>query len=166
MNKKASIQDIIFIGVVLLVISVTTLIAYKINNEINTKLPDVELIASNPQALSAHSSINNMYPGVIDNGFLLLAVGLAIVAFVFAFMVRIHPIFIGLFVLVLVGIIFISGIFSNIYQEIAAVNDLTALADSLRFTSIIMRGLPLIVTIIGGLLSIVMYKTWQEGQLF
>jgi len=165
-NKRGSIQDILFIGVSLLAIAIVVLIVFKISNEINNELqvnPQIAEYDDASHGRDAFNKINDMYPGVIDNSFLFLVVGLSIVALVLAAMVRIHPAFFIFFLLVLIIIIFLCGVFSNIYQEIAEEEELTALADQLTFITNIMRFLPFIVGTMGVLLSIVMYKTWQNA---
>ncbi len=164
MNKKGSVQDILYIGIVLTVLAIATLVTYKVSDEINTKFQASEHLEE--KGKTAYSKINQMYPGIIDNSFLFLAVGLGISAFIMAALVRIHPIFIALFIILLAFIIFLSAIFSNIYQEIAANPDMTALADDLTFISKIMNALPFIVGVLGSLLAILMYKSWQIAEQF
>lgn len=163
-NKKASIQDILFIGIVLVAFTIGTLLMYKISTEFNTMIQDN---ADFPEdSKTAMNKVTNMYPGIIDNSFLFLVVGLAMVAFIMAAMVRIHPIFIGIFIFVLAIVIFLCGVFSNIYQEIASNPEMTELADNLVFMSTIMHILPFIIGIFGSILSVVMFKTWQGAEMY
>lgn len=161
-NKKGSAQDLLFIGIVLLFASVTILIGYKISDEINTEIQAKDIADSHGK--TAVSSLNSNYPGVIDNSFLLLMIGLGIGALIFASLVRVHPIFIPFFIIMLALIIFFSGIFSNIYQEMADNSVLSTQADNLTFISTIMEYLPLIIGIFGTLLMVVMHKLWRDQQ--
>ena len=158
-NKKGSLLDILWVGISLLIISMVILIGFKISNEINTQVQASDVFES--KGKTAMGSINNMYPGVIDNSFLFLAISLAIGSFILAALVRIHPIFIVLFIVVLGIIVFLCGIFSNIYQKMATNPDMIIVAQQLTFTHQIMTALPFICGIFGGLLAIVMFKTWQ-----
>lgn len=160
-NKKASIQDILWVGITLLIFSVMILIGFKISSEINTQVQASDIFEE--KGKTAMSTITNMYPGVIDNSFLFLTVVLSIGALVLASLVRIHPIFIALFIIVLGFIVFLSGIFSNIYQEIANNPEMLVLAQQLTFTHQIMTLLPIIVGVFGTLLSIIMYKSWETS---
>jgi hypothetical protein len=54
-------------------------------------------------------------------------------------------------------------VFSNVYDDVANTDELGTLADRLTFTSMIMRSLPFIVGVFGGLMAIVSYKTWKAG---
>ena len=114
-NKKGSAMDLLIIGVVLLFFGVVALIGFRVTSGINDQIQSMDVFPTN--AKTASTTLTGHYSGVIDNSFLLLTIGLAIGAFVLAALVRVHPIFIPLFFLALILIIFFSGIFSNIYQE-------------------------------------------------
>lgn len=161
-NKKGSIQDLVYIFVSLVAVAVVILIVFKISNELNTEFQGSSKV--NARGKSAFNSINNMYPGVLDNSFLILAFGLGIVALVFAMMVRIHPVFLVFFIIILAVIIFVCGVFSNLYQEMANDPELVDVAVQLTFIDNIMTYLPFIIGVFGFLLAIVMYKGYQDAQ--
>ena len=161
-NKKGTIQDLVLIMVIIIFFAIGTLIVYKISDELNTQFQESEDI--NDEGKVAFDSINNMFPNVIDNTFLLLIFGLGIGALILAFLVRVHPVFFVGFLLVLVIIIFVSGVFSNIYLEIANTDDFVGVAANLTFITHIIGKLPLIIGILGFLISIVMYKQFQAAQ--
>lgn len=159
MNKKASVLDIIFVGALLLVFAVGILVAYRVIDAYDTQIQGMSVMPN--ASKDAVSAVKDHYPGIIDNAFLFLTIGLGIGAIVLAFMVRVHPAFFILFIIALILLIFFSAIFSNIYQEMAAQSELTAYADQLTFTSLILNYLPLIVGVFGSVLAIVMYKLGQ-----
>ena len=115
------------------------------------------------QGRTAMNQVNSLYPGVIDKSFLMLAVGLSIIALVLAALVRVHPVFLIAFLLVLGFIIFFCSIFSNIYNEMASSPEFVDLAEQLTMINKVMLTLPFIVGILGGLLAIIMYKNWSVG---
>jgi hypothetical protein len=159
MNKKGSLIDLIVIGVVLLFFGVVLLIGFKVTSEFNDEIqahPDIPT-----RAKTASTTLTGHYSGTMDYGFLLLAIGIAIATLILAALVRIHPVFVPLYFIGLVIVIFLCGIFSNIYQEMAANTNLITQADQLIFTSHILTYLPLIVGIFGILLMIIMYKLWS-----
>lgn len=121
---------------------------------------------SNPAQVDSHGSealtkIEGYFPGVVDNSFLFFTIFVAIVVLVLAVLVRIHPIFIPLFIIGWIFIVFISGIVSNIYQEMAASPQLISEASQLTFTTTILTYLPLIIGVFGMLIMMVMYKLWK-----
>ena len=166
-NKKASIQDVIYIIIAIVVITVGSLLVYKIHDEINQKIQESDDVTA--RGKDSMQELENMYTGVLDNSFMLLVVGLCIAAVALAAMVRIHPVFIVFFIIVLVIIIFLAGVFSNIYQKVASnemmveANDSTVyLADRLTFMTYTMRFLPFITGLIGFIMAFIMYKSWQN----
>jgi len=162
LGKKGSIQDLIMIAVVLLVFSVVILIGFRLSSSMNEEIQASDKL--DQRGKDSFASINNMFPGVVDNSFMFLLIGLSIGAIVLAAMVRIHPIFIALFIIVWVIIIFLSAVFSNIYQEMASNPQMADLAAQLTFTNQIMTTLPWIIAIIGGLLAIIMYKVYKNDM--
>ena len=162
LGKKGSIQDIILIGVILLFAAVVILIGFKVTSEINDTVQASSLITANGKAAS--TTLTGFYPGVIDNSFLLLTIGLTIGSLILASLVRIHPIFIPVFIIALIFIIFLAGILSNIYQGMAENENLIAQADQLTFISKILNYLPIFVGVIGTIMMIVLYKSWEAAQ--
>jgi len=160
-NKKGSILDLIFIGVFCLVFAFMILIGFKITTEINTQ---VQGMADIPvEAKTASSSLLGEYTGSLDYGFLFFFVGLSIGVLILAAMVRIHPIFIALYIVGLVFVVFFAGIFSNIYQEMADSAEFTALSSQLVMIDKVMTFLPLFVAVVGTLLCVIMYKSYEDG---
>jgi|TARA_R100000501_G_C2629296_1_gene123928 H+/Cl- antiporter ClcA len=160
-NKKGSLQDVIQVGVILLFFGMVVLLGFKIMNGVDEQVQSMDIMDTRSQAAS--TALTGHYSGVIDNSFLLLAIGLAIATLILAALVRVHPIFIAFFFIGLVLVIFFSGLFSNIYQEMAADPQLAAEAGALTFIPLILNFLPLFVGIFGILLMIVMYKTWDTN---
>jgi len=161
-RKKGSIQDVIYIMVVLLVVSITILIVYKVSDSIKTQLDASDKI--NDKAKGEFGQLNSMYSGVLDSSFMFLMVGLAIAAIALASMVRIHPIFFIFFLFIFVVIIVLCGVFSNLYQAIASADGFETLADDLVMTSYVMQFLPFIVGILGFIIAIIMYRNWSMQQ--
>jgi len=162
-NKKASILDFaLIVGVAVTVLAVMSVVFFKVTDEINTKIQGQDRIPD--EGKQAMGNVKGMFSGVLDNSFLFLMVGLSIGAIVLAGLVRIHPIFIAFFFIVWILIVFFCGIFSNMYQEVANNPQLITLANELTFMNTIMSKLPLLVGILGGLLCIIMYKTWRVSD--
>lgn len=159
MNKKGSVQDVVLIMVVIFVFSLVTIISFKVQNELNTKFQASDQFDDHGK--NAMGNINNIYSGVLDNSALFLVVGLSIGAIALAGLVRIHPIFLALFIIVWLIIIFLCAALSNVYQSIAANPSMADVATRLVFTGHIMSLLPWLVAIIGGLIAMVMYKNYK-----
>ena len=168
-NKKGSLTDLAMIMSFLFTLAVLTLIAFKVSNSINVNIQSNAQIATldtGGNARNAMNQINNLYPSVVDNSFLLITIGLGIVALIFAMMVVIHPVFFVFYIIMLTIIIFIAGAFSNAYQTMMNDAALVDVASQMVITNYVMTYLPFIIGIFGFLLAIVMYKTWQNNKMF
>lgn len=161
-DKKGSGLDIAYIGVILLAVAITVLISYTIWGEINNELQADPKIPAAGKTTS--NQIEELYPNVIDNSFMFLMIGLAVIAFFMASMVRVHPVFIVFYFIILAVIILLGAVFSNIYQEIAADATFAVYSGNLTFITLILNWLPIIVGVFGTILAVVMYKSWSEGQ--
>ena len=155
-NKKGSVQDAVFIMGFLLMVTIGILIGFKVVTEFNSNVQSNDAFDADAKAIS--NRMEGIFPGVLDNMFLFLMIGLSLAAIILAAMVRVHPVFMILFFIILVVIIILAGVFSNVYQELAANPSLSTQADQLTFISIIMNFLPFIIGIIGFIIMIVMYK--------
>jgi len=161
-NKKGSVLDLILIGVFCLAFAFSILIGFKISTEFNTQIQaHVDVPA---EAKTASTSLLGEYSTTMDYGFLFFIVGLSIGVLILAAMVRVHPIFIVLYIIGLLIVIFLSGVFSNIYQGLAESTEVVALANQLLFVDKIMTFLPWFVAVVGTLLCIIMYKSYQDGM--
>jgi hypothetical protein len=165
-NKKASAQDLIYIAVVLLSFAIICVLGYMIAGEFNTHVQTTDAFnATNaPNARSSSTQLLGYYPTVMDNMYLFLAVALCIGALLMAAMVRVHPMFIALFFVTWIFIIFVCGMLSNTYQELASNPMISAEANNMIVMSTVMEYLPLFIGVFGIILMVVMYKSYQGAQ--
>lgn len=161
-GKKGSYRDLIFISMILLAVAMTILISYFFVGEFNTLIQDIPIVDS--YAKDAVQNVEDNYTTTVDSSFLIMTVMMAIIMFVLAALIRVHPIWIILYIPSYIFAIFISSILSNIYQQMAATSQLLSYADSLPITSVIMTYLPLVIMAYGAILAIVMYKLWSNAE--
>lgn len=160
-SKKGSVLDMLWIGIGITMFAASLLFGYKIYNEFNTQ------IQGNPDYVAGQNistAVGSHYTGTMDNMFMFLTIALCIGSLILAALVRVHPIFIPIFIIVMILVIFFAGILSNIYTEMAETPNLSTEANALTKTSFIMTRLPLIIGIIGFVLMMVMYKLWSIDQ--
>ena len=165
MNKKGSLVDLVYFGLILLVLAVFVLIGTKVAGTFQDRIADMPVFQENaPNAITATENTLNNYKYTINSSFIFLTVFLGIVVLVLAALVRVHPIFIPLYIISLAGVIFVSAIFSNIYEKAAQNAVLVDVASSYAAMTAIMHWLPIIIGVFGTILMIVMYKTWSVGN--
>ena len=159
-NKKGSIEDLIYILVVLTAGAIIILVGGKFVNMFNTQVQGMDVVPDD--AKTSVNTVNDMYAGTIDTSFMLLTIGLCIAALILAMLVVVHPIFFVFYFIILPIIIYVGGICSNIYQTAAETTPLSDIASNLIFLSAVCQYLPYIISVLGLLLAIIMYKTWQN----
>ena len=159
-NKRGSLDDLVYIIGVSLFFALLVLIFATWSTEFNSQIQGSDIIPADGK--TAVNQIDELYGGVIDNSFLFLTVGLAIVALIMATLVIIHPIFFIFYVIFLAVVVYVSGVVSNIYQTAAANPALADTAAKLIFISHTMEYLPFIIGVLGFILSIVMYNSWKN----
>lgn len=159
-NKKGSLDDLVYVIGILLFFGLLLLILGKWTSEFNNEIQGSDIIPT--EGKNAVGAISDLYGGVLDNSFLFLTIGLCIVTLIFAMLVIVHPVFFVFYFIMLALVIYVAGIVSNIYQEAAAHPELADIAAKLLFTTHILTYLPFITGILGFVLAIVMYKTWQQ----
>lgn len=161
-GKRASFDDLVYIVGTLIGFALILLIVGTFVNNFNTKVQDSAVLET--YGKESVNKVNDMYSGVIDNGFLLLTIGLCIASLIFAMLVIIHPVFFVFYVILLPVLIFVTGAISNIYLKAAEQPAMAEMASRLVFTSHILQFLPFIVGTMGLVLAIIMYKTWKNRQ--
>ena len=164
-NRKGSFQDLIQVMVILIFFAIVVLVSNNVLDQLNDQFQTSPL-TNTTEGKEASATLLGYYSGVVDNTFLFLVIGLAIVTLVLAAMVRIHPIFVPFFFIGWVILIFVSGIISNIYQELAAQTEYIAIANQLTFITNVLTYLPIFIAVLGMALMVVMYKQWQIAQQF
>ena len=160
-NKKGSLQDIAFIIAVLFFFAFVALFGFKISSEFNDYAQSSDTITA--EGKTAADSLTSMYPGVIDNAFLFLMIGLSLVILIFAALVRVHPIFMFLFIIGWIFMVFLAGVFSNIYQEAASTPELINYAGQFTFIDNLMTILPMFVGVFGIIVMVFLYKMGNPG---
>jgi len=163
-NRKGSLIDLFYIAIVLVFFGVAVLIGTKIASEFQEGIAaNPTYIADAPRAVTETENLVNNYSYSINSAFLFLTIFLALVTLILASLVRIHPIFIPLFIIGLIFLIFFCGIMSNIYQEVAEEEVMTSTVSRFAIMHNILKFLPLIIGIFGTVLMIVMYKNYSIG---
>jgi len=160
-NKKGSLIDIMFIGVVLLFFAIVVTISLKIATEFEDNIGTNAVFDDLNPTGEARSAVENTrvkFTNTIDNTFLFLTIFLALGTLALAAMVYIHPIFIPFYFIGWVLVIYFTGILSNIYQTMALDANLADIVSQLTFIEHILSALPIIVGVFGIVLMVVMYK--------
>lgn len=155
--------DLAFITVGMVIFGVVLLMAYKFSSGFNDQIQTNPVFTDEGRAASAQ--VTALYPGVLDNSVLFIIIGLSVVTLITASMVRVHPIFIPIFLFFWVFLIIMAAIFSNFYEGFHDAPVLSDVSQDFTFLPLVLLRLPWFIAVIGMILMIVMYKTWSNSQL-
>ena len=157
MNNEGSIKDLAFIITFVFVIAIVGLMVFKISSEFTTQINNMDQAPE--MAKEGTTQVNGYFTSVIDEGFLFVVIGLAILSIALAALVKVHPVFLVFFIIALVILISVSMVLANVYEEMASSDILKVEADQLGFMSNTMLYLPWFVAGLGSLIAIIMYKS-------
>lgn len=161
-GKKGSVLDLFYISGVIFFFAVILLFGAKISGSFNTSVQSLSDLSVSEKGVI--SGLNDNYSGSLDNSMMFLVFGLSFVTLVLAALVRIHPVFIPFFIVALVFLIVFAAVLSNIYETAASNDLLSADADRLSKTGLVLSVLPWIIGVVGVILMVVQYKTWSFEQ--
>lgn len=158
-GKKASIGDVFYIAVVLLVIAISFVLGWlvfgKINDEIQLQ-PDFSDRGKNIMSNSAEQ-----FPGMFDGVFLTLLVGLWIATMILAWQIDSHPVFYVLTIIAAIMLVIITSALGNTYYNIMQDPNISSFADDFTIIPFVMNNY---VKIMLGMLfsvAVVMYAKSQ-----
>jgi len=155
-NKKGSALDLLFIIGAITVFAIVLLIGFTVTSKFNDNIQSNSVMDS--KAKAASQTLTDYYPGILDYSGVFILTVLCVITLILAALVRIHPIFIPIFIIGLTIIVFLAGIYSNVYTEMASSPQLAPYADQLNIMSFIMTWLPKIIAVVGVIMMILLYK--------
>lgn len=155
-NKRGSIQDIAYLIILFFAFSLVCFIAYKILIEFQDNLGASDMLPQ--ESKDALTKTKGVFDNYMDKIFLFVVITSVIVTFILATLIRVHPIFLVLYLISLIFLIFLAAVFSNAYQEFASNPEFIQIADHWIIMNYIMSNLPFIIAIVGFILMFILYK--------
>jgi len=154
---KGSMLDLIFIPVILFVVGISVFVA----SYLMTQIPTDQFGSATAQhALNMGTAAINTF----NYGFLIIGVGLGIGAVILGFIYPSHPIFLVIGVIVLVFSMITTPIISNAFGTFIEDSRMTTVSANFPYIIWFMGDpLPLITSVFGFLLLIVMYSRIRGG---
>jgi len=158
MNKKGSLLDIMQIGILLfvmaMVIILMSFILTTFQEDTEDKLTSTE--AQNALTKGKTTLLN------FDGLFAFILIGLTLATMIGAYFIRTSPVIFWVSLLLLVIFITISGIFTNVFEEVVADEVLNATTADFPIINLIMGDLPLVILVIAVLISIALWAKWRS----
>ena len=153
-NKRGDVTDIFVFVLIAVFLAISFIVVLFVNNEL---LDIISTTALNES--SASSSIIESFELIntqtVQRGYALFMGILMIGMVVSAFLVRVHPAFIFIYIITLAFAIFVSVYLGNMYNDFIAVDEIAVIANQQPMINFFMENLLKIVLVVGALSMII-----------
>jgi len=156
MNKKGDVTDYITFLIIIFFLAISFLVAALVNSEMRNVITNTD-INNTDVASEAVSQIDNIIENTTDNGFTLIFAFLIIGMVVSSFLVRVHPIFIFLYIIFLAVSLFVAIPLANTYQLLVNNPALASVGEHQIKTTWFMQHIAKILLGVGALTIIVTF---------
>lgn len=157
-NKKGDVLSLIPLMVILLIIAILGLFFFYVAWKFTTELDSTGVLDSNENAKSVNSNLTHWIPDINDETVLFFFLAMTIGLVIAAVRTNFNPVVIFIFMLLLIVAIFLAAQSTNIYRGFADEPAISDYSSKLTFTNVLFsRFTPLIITLIGAVLIIIMY---------
>ena len=155
-RKKADPTDIILFLVIIFFLAVSMVIALYMNTKVREIISTTALNQS-----AAYSSIDKSFENVnlygVQRGVAMFLGILIIGMLVSSFLIRVHPVFIFIYIITLAAAIFVGVFLANSYEMIVQAGELAAFAADYAIVTWIMQHIVLILLGVGALSMIIIF---------
>ena len=162
-NRKGDATDIIFFGIIIFFLAVSFVVVIFVNNILTGVISDTALneSAAAPRILDGFNHVNQT---VTQRGFVIMFAILIIGQLVSAFLIRVHPVFIFVYLFTLVMSIIDAVYLSNLYQAIIENAQFAAIATNYPMITYIMQHAIAILIAVGSLGMIITFSKLAQPQ--
>ena len=154
LNKKAAIQDIIFVVVILFVAAIVYVVGNKVLGSVGDNIINQPNIPNTTKDMITDAQ--DWYPTVFDGAFLFILVGLFLATAVSAFFISL---------LMLTFFIFLGMIFANAFDEISNTADFRSSMTDFPLVSYLMVHYALFIMVFGILVLIFLFAKPLGGEI-
>lgn len=162
MNRKADVTDMLVFIIVVFIIFVGFFIIAFIIPQISDGLNSAGLNGTTEGA-NAITSLSDFGTVTVQRGVFLLFVGLIISTMVTSFFARTHPIFLFLYIFVLIVSIFLAIYLGSAYQDLTEIEVFAETLASQTLMNIVMSNILTIMVAVGVLSMIIVFSKFSTG---
>src|SRR3972149_2832141 len=163
LNKKAAIQDIIFVVIILFVASIVYVVGNKVLGSVGDNIINQPNIPNTTKDMITDAQ--DWYPTVFDGAFLFILVGLFLATAVSAFFIRSYPGFFFISLLMLTFFIFLGMVFANAFDDISNTADFRSSMTDFPLVSYLMGHYALFIMVFGILVLIFLFAKPLGGEI-
>ncbi len=155
-TKKGDPTDIVLFLVMIFFLAVSLVVALFANTKIKEVIDTTVL---NETAAYSHieTSFSNVNDYVVQRGFVLIFAILIIGILVSSFLIRVHPIFIFIYIITLAVAIFVAVFLANTYEALVLTDEFAAFSANYAMITFIMQHIVKILIGVGALSMIIIF---------
>ncbi len=161
MNKRGDVTDIFTFLILVFILGVGLFIMAFIIPQITNGLGNAGMNAS-VEGADAISQLEDFGTIQIQRGFFLLFVGLSISTFISAFLIRVHPIFMFLYILFLILTVFIGTYLGNAYDQIRNISIFADTMASQTLINLVFDNLLTIIIAVGAVSLVIVFAKFSS----
>lgn len=159
-GRRGQVVELLYFVVIMFVLAFMLVVVYSVFSYVNSFVQSSDLFPSESKDVMQESTDTYL---TLDKYMPLVMVAFIIGVLALAFASTLHPVFLGVYVLLSVLGVFVSGILAQLYQEAVSVEPLATAAASTPVTTSIMSNFPLIFFVTSLVAGVVAFKlrSWQ-----
>lgn len=161
LNKRGDVTDIFTFLILVFILGVGLFIFAFIIPQITDGLSGVS-ISNSTEAANAIAQLEDFGTIQIQRGFFLLFVGLSISTFISAFLVRVHPIFMFLYILFLILTVFLGTYLGNAYDQIRSIPIFASTMASQKLINLVFENLLTIIIAVGAVSLVIVFAKFSS----
>lgn len=156
-GKKGDVGNFLIVLIIIFFLAVSFIISSLAVNKMNEAITKTEINSTDASAVIT-SSMTEMTEDSVPNAFIIIFALLIIGLIVSSFLIRVHPIWIFIYIIVLAMTIFLGVYLGNIYQDITEVEALSSVASHHTSANWIMEHITLVVLGFGALSMVIVFS--------
>jgi len=163
LGKKADASAIILILIIIFFLAISFLVVNYVGTEFIWIMENTALNET-PETVTVADAMETVTTRTMDNGFVLIFAFLVIGIIISGFLIRIHPVWLFIYIIFLAVAIFLAIFLGNAYEKITEVGALAGAVANMPKTIWIMKHSLKIILATGALSMIVIFsKVFQRG---
>lgn len=153
-DKKAqagTFLPYILVGIVIILIFAVVVIPIShVGDEVFDELKESDNFGRSNTSSERISQVQSLMTPVFDQLVFVLLIAIMLGSLVIAMFTDYHPVVLGVFIVALILIVILSGLFANVYSEVSDTSELSNKSEEFTFTNAIMgKQFPIIISFIG-----------------
>ena len=144
MNKKAGVPDGIFYMVAIFAVAIISVVGFMVFTNVNDHFQASSSISDSGKNMM--SDLHGKYVGIIDNGFLIIFIGILLATVVGVWFIRTHPALFWIMIPIFAFIIFLAAIYANVFFSFTQNENIAASANEFTIITFIMTNYAWVMT--------------------